>query len=225
MIEHALAVLAATWLIVRQTAEALAFAPVATLLGSEVTALEVVAFALALGMVWLNIRVNPWAWPLAIASSALYGWLFWHVGLFGEAGLQVFFIVVAAWGWRQWLRGRGEDGRALRVRSLARSSRLGLVAAMVVAWPLLAVYLDRATTSTVPWWDTFPTAASVIGQWLLARKYVETWPTWLVVNVVSVGLFAHKALWLTAVLYALFALLSVAGWRAWRHLERRPAHA
>jgi nicotinamide mononucleotide transporter len=87
-----------------------------------------------------------------------------------------------------------------------------------LAWPALALFLDHATPSTVPWWDAFPTAASVVGQWLLGRKYVETWPTWLVVNVVSVGLFAYKALWLTVGLYALFAVLSLIGWRAWRRL-------
>ena len=78
----------------------------------------------------------------------------------------------------------------------------------------------------MPWWDAFPTAGSVVGQWLLGRKYVENWPVWVVVNMVSVGLFAYKGLWLTVVLYALFIVLSVAGWRAWRALEPPlPSHA
>ena len=63
-----------------------------------------------------------------------------------------------------------------------------------------------------------PTAASVLGQWLLGRKYVENWPTWIVVNVVSVALFAYKGLWLTVVLYGVFIAMSFAGWRAWRRL-------
>jgi nicotinamide mononucleotide transporter len=74
----------------------------------------------------------------------------------------------------------------------------------------------------VPYFDALPTAGSVAGQWLLGRQYVENWPVWLAVNVVSVALFAHKGLWLTVVLYALFALLSVFGWRAW---SRRAAGA
>ena len=72
----------------------------------------------------------------------------------------------------------------------------------------------------MPWWDAFPTAASVVGQWLLGRKYVENWPVWVVVNVVSVGLFAYKGLWLTVLLYALFVAMSFAGWHAWRRLAR-----
>ena len=77
---------------------------------------------------------------------------------------------------------------------------------------------DGPADSDVPWWDAFPTAASIVGQWLLGRKYVENWPTWVIVNVVSVALFAYKGLWLTVGLYAVFVAMSFAGWRAWRRL-------
>jgi nicotinamide mononucleotide transporter len=131
---------------------------------------------------------------------------------------------VAGWGWWQWLHGRQADGATLAIRPLGRHGRWAALGAVAVAWPLLGLLLDHATDSDVPYADAFPTAASVVGQWLLARKHLETWPTWLVVNVASVGLFAWKALWLTAVLYALFALLSVAGWRAWQvRMGPRPA--
>ena len=96
----------------------------------------------------------------------------------------------------------------------------GVIALFVV----LALLLDHATDSPVPWFDALPTAASITGQLLLARKCLENWPTWLGVNLVSVALFAHKGLWLTAVLYALFAVLSVAGWRVWRQRLREQAH-
>lgn len=212
---HATAIWDATRVIVVGTVEAVAFAPAFTVAGVPTTWLELVAFVLALAMVLLNIRVNPWAWPLAIVSSLLYLWLFWHHRLYGDGALQVFFAAVAAWGWWQWLRGTGDDGRPLRVRRLGPRGRIGLVVAIALAWPAVGLYLDRATDTDVPWWDAFPTAASVVGQWLLGRKHVETWPVWIVVNVVAAGLFAYKGLWLTAVLYAVFVGLSVAGWRAW----------
>lgn len=194
------------------------FAPAFTVAGTPTTWLEVVAFVLALWMVACNMRVNPLGWPLAIASSAMYGLLFLDSKLFGEAGLQVFFIVMAGWGWWQWLRGTGADGQALKVQRLAPRGRMAVLAAMAVAWPALAWLLSSSTTSDVPWADAFPTALSVIGQWLLARKYIENWWAWLVVNLVSVGLFASKGLWLTVVLYSVFVVLSVAGWRAWARL-------
>ena len=76
--------------------------------------------------------------------------------------------------------------------------------------------LDHATDSDVPYFDALPTAASITGQILLGRKFVDNWPVWLAVNLVSVALFAYKGLWLTVLLYGLFAALSVMGWRAWR---------
>jgi nicotinamide mononucleotide transporter len=105
--------------------------------------------------------------------------------------------------------------RALTVRRIDAQTGLIVAAATVAAWPLVGMALRRFTDSDVPFFDALPTVASVAGQWLLGRKYIENWPVWLGVNVVSVALFAYKGLWLTAVLYALFAVLSVVGWRAW----------
>lgn len=191
--------------------------------GSPSTWLEVIACLLAIWMVLANLRVNPIAWPLAIASSLLYALLFASSKLYGEAGLQLFFVVVALWGWWQWLRGRGGDGQPLRVHTLPPPQRWATLAATLAAWPLLALLLSRFTDSDVPWLDALPTVASISGQFLLGRKLLENWPTWLAVNVFSVGLFAYKGLWLTVGVYAVFALLSVAGWRAWRALLPAPA--
>jgi nicotinamide mononucleotide transporter len=193
-------------------------APAFTLWGSPTSWLELIASVLALVMVGLNMRVNPLAWPLALTSSLMYCWLFAQSRLYGEASLQVVFAVLACWGWWQWLRGTTSDGHTLHVRHLPSTLRWQLLAVMAVGWPALALFLARCTDSDVPWWDAFPTMASLIGQWLLGRKYVESWPTWLVVNAVSVGLFAHKDLRFVALLYALFAALSVLGWLAWRRL-------
>lgn len=196
------------------------FATVFTAWGAPVTALEILAFAMALAMVVCNIRVHPLAWPLAIGSSLLYLLLFWRFRLYGEAGLQLFFAAMGAWGWWQWLHGRQGDGRPLRVRALLPRERAAALAALLLAWPLLGLFLDRLTDSDVPWWDALPTAGSVIGQALLARKYLENWPVWVGVNAASVGLFAWKGLWLTVLLYALFIAMALAGWRAWARLAR-----
>jgi nicotinamide mononucleotide transporter len=194
-----------------------------TLWGSPATRLEIVAFVLSLAMVWANLRVNPVAWPLAIAASLLYALLFADYKLYGEASLQFLFVAVSLWGWWQWLRGTGADGAPLRVHRMSRRA-IGVAAvATLAAWPLLGTLLARYTDSPVPYFDALPTAASVTGQVLLARKLVENWPVWLAVNVVSVALFAYKALWLTVLLYAIFAVLSWVGWQAWRRLEQTQA--
>jgi nicotinamide mononucleotide transporter len=192
------------------------FAAAFTLWGSPVTWLELVAVVLSLAMVGCNIREIHWGWPLAIASSLLYFALFWRSKLYGDASLQIFFAVVAFWGWFQWLRGRRPDGSALRVARLTARGQAAVIGACALLWPATGWFLDTYTDSDVPWWDAFPTAVSLVGQFLLGRKYIENWLVWIVVNVVSVGLFVHKALWLTAGLYIVFIVLSVVGWRAWR---------
>jgi nicotinamide mononucleotide transporter len=167
-----------------------------------------------------------------MASSVLYALLFADSRLYGEASLQLFFVAMSAWGWWQWLRGRGGDGAALVVHSLSPRALKGVALATFAAWPLVGWLLQRATDSDVPFLDALPTVGSVAGTFLLGRKTLENWPVWLAVNVFSLGLFAYKGLWLTVLLYALFAALSVAGWRAWRRLEGRaraaagtPSHA
>ncbi|BDI07185.1 nicotinamide riboside transporter PnuC [Sphaerotilus sp. FB-5] len=195
---------------------ALALTPAFTAGGSPFTWLELVACVISLTMVLANLRVWAVAWPLAIVASLLYFLLFWDAKLYGDGALQIVFVVVAFWGWWQWLRGRGDAGTALQVRELGAAARWRVLLVGLALWPLVGLFLWRFTDTDVPWWDAFPTAFSLVGQWLLGRKYVENWPVWLAVNVVGTALFAYKGLWLTVGLYTLFGLLSVAGWRAWR---------
>ena len=207
------------------TATAPLLAPAFTWAGSAFTWLELVATLLALWMVVCNLRINPLGWPLAIISSALYGLLFVHSKLYGEAALQAVFIVLGAWGWWQWLRGTGGQGEPLTVRQLSLPQRGLALAATLAAWPLLGLLLSRITDSDVPYLDALPTVGSLTGQYLLARKWVDNWPTWIAVNVFSVVLFATKGLWLTTGLYAVFALLALLGWRAWLAVLHPPSSA
>lgn len=195
--------------------------PAWTAWGVPLSWLELLACVLSLAMVGFNLRVHPAGWPLAIASSVLYGLLFARSRLYGEAALQIVFVVMAVWGWRQWLRGglhgqtHGAQSQRLHVRVLPPKGVVWACMSLCVLWPIVGLLLDRHTDSDVPYWDALPTTGSLIGQWLLAQKYVANWPCWLLVNLVSMALFAHKGLWLTVWVYALFALLSVLGWRAW----------
>lgn len=184
------------------------------------TRLELLGFVLALVMVVCNICVNPWAWPLAIVSSLVYALVFWQSKLYGESGLQLFFVAMALWGWWQWLRGTTLAGQALVVRPLKRGAWGWLLASFVLLWLALAQLLDHGTDTDVPWWDATTTAGSIVGTWLLGRKHVENWPVWVAVNAVSVGLFIYKGLWLTSVLYAVFLALALVGWRTWHRLAQ-----
>jgi len=196
-------------------------APAFALWGVPTSWLEVIAAGLALAMVGCNLREIHWGWPLAMLSSLLYVGVFAQARIYGDASLQVFFAAVACWGWYQWLRGHRADGRPLRVARLSPRGRLYALLACAIAWPAIALFLHRFTDTDVPWWDGFATGVSVVGQFLLGRKYIENWLAWIAVNVVSIGLFIHKSLWLTVGLYAVFVLLSMLGYVAWRQRLHR----
>jgi len=138
--------------------------------------------------------------------------------------VQTFFVISSAWGWYQWLFGRrlasAGEAAPLRIARLSNRRRLAAGGLWLLLWPLLGALLARFTDTDVPYFNAFPTVGSFIGQILLALKFVETWPVWMIVNGVSIVLYASKALWLTALLYFVFGLLAVAGWRRWRRFVR-----
>lgn len=186
-----------------------------TLFGLPTTPLELVSFALAVLTVWLNIRQNHWAWLFSILSSLLYAAVFADARLYGDAGLQFVFVAVSVWGWTQWLRG-GHARGVLQVSSLARRGWIVMGLAWLAGWWWLALFLQRFTDTDVPHMDGFLTAGSLVGQVLLSRKKRENWLVWIAVDVLYVGLYVYKQLAFTAILYGLFVLMAVAGWRRWR---------
>ena len=188
---------------------------------------ELAGFVLSLAMVYCNIKEIHWGWPLAILSSALYGLVFWNSQLYGEASLQLMFILGAFWGWHQWRKGTQsnnpemQNASALQISQLSRVELKKTAAATLLAWPVLAYFLNRYTDSDVAIWDALVTSLSLLGQYLLAKKKIENWWVWLVVNIITVGLMLMKSLWLTALLYVLFAILSYIGLKAWRSQHGR----
>ncbi len=202
--------------------------PAFTLFANPASWAELIGAVLGVAMVLCNIRQIHWGWPLAFASSVLYCGVFAGSQLYGEAALQVFFAAAALWGWAQWLGGRGGlggDGLALQAQQLSHRSALVYSAASLLLWGVLGVFLYNFTSTDVPWLDGFITALSIVATVLLGRKYIENWLVWMLVNAVSVGLFAYKGLWLTCGLYGLFLLMALLGWQAWRKQMRSgPVH-
>lgn len=185
------------------------------LFGLNTTPLELISFVLALLTVLLNIRQSHWAWLFSIVSSALYALVFFDSRLYGDMGLQLVFIGVSVWGWRQWLGGAGAGG-GLAVTRLDGRGWLGAGAGWLAGFVLLSWFLKARTDTDVPYADGFLTAGSLLGQLLLSRKKLENWHVWIVVDVLYVGLYLYKHLTLTAILYAVFVLMALVGLRAWR---------
>jgi len=183
--------------------------------GLATTPLELVSFLLSVACVWLNIRQSHWGWLLAIISSAAYGLVFYGSRLYGDMALQLVFITVSFWGWYQWLHG-DDSHELLPVTWLAPRGRWAAAVGWLLGFVVLAWFLKNFTDTDVPNADGFLTAGSLIGQLLLSRKKVENWHVWIIVDVLYVGLYIHKHLLLTAILYAVFVAMAAAGLVAWR---------
>ncbi|KQQ40490.1 transporter [Duganella sp. Leaf126] len=194
------------------------------------TPLELLSFGLSVLTVWLNIRQSHWAWLFAIVSSATYAMVFFGSRLYGDMGLQFVFIAVSVYGWRQWLRGDlrhrdadlGAPGAGLAVTALGARGRWLVAGGWLAGFVVLAWFLKTWTDTDVPHADGFLTAGSLVGQLLLSRKKVENWHVWIIVDVLYVGLYLHKHLVLTAILYAVFVGMAIAGLRAWQQSAGMP---
>lgn len=176
---------------------------------------EIAAVLLAIAYLVLAVRESAWCWPAGIASSLIYLVLLFEARLYMESGLQVFYVAIGAWGWREWLRS-GPGGGALPISRwpLRRqgAALLGVLAGSAITGTLLARY----TPAALPWFDSFTTWGAVLATWMTARKFIENWLWWFVVDGVSAGLYVARGLYLTALLFGLYLVLIVLGWREWR---------
>ncbi|NUP72136.1 MAG: nicotinamide mononucleotide transporter [Gemmatimonadaceae bacterium] len=165
--------------------------------------------------VWLSVRQNIWSWPTAIVNVVLYTVVFWDAKLYADMGLQVIYAVLSLYGWYQWLYG-GAGRTELRVtRTPPRvAAILTLIAAAGSA--LLGTLLRHTTDAALPFMDSFLSSTSLVAQWMMTKKLLENWLVWIAVDVLYVGMFLFKGLYLTAGLYAVFLGLAVRGYLDWR---------
>jgi nicotinamide mononucleotide transporter len=181
---------------------------------SIVNSVEWVAALLGLLSVIGNIKLKRGAWPLQALSSLGYCFVFFAQELRGLALLQIYFAGFAMWAYAQWSNNANtniQQVRTLAPRQLVSTTVFWLAAAALLGW-ILAKTGEGATGYV----DAFTVVGSVLAQWLMARYYANTWAIWLIVNSVSVALFAYSKLWPTAALYLIFTALAVAGMRAWK---------
>lgn len=177
--------------------------------------IEVTAAAFGIAAVFLSARQNIWNWPLGIINVALYIYVFYKAKLYADMGLQAVYVVLAVYGWWHWLHG-GVDRGALRVSRVPTREVLLLAVAFVVGTAALSTLLSRTTDASLPFADSALTAASLVAQYMMTRKYVEAWLVWIVADLAYVWMFVYKALWPTAGLYLVFTVLALVGWREWR---------
>ena len=186
--------------------------------------LELIGTLVGLVYLWLEYRASIYLWIASIIMPAIYIFVYYDAGLYADCGINVYYLGAALYGWAVWRYGAKGNEQAeypithIPTRHIAGASAVCAVALVAIAWLLM-----RYTDSNVPWCDAFTTALSIIGMWMLARKYLEQWWVWMVVDVVCVGLYIYKGLYFTATLYALYAVVAVMGWANWKRLMKKYA--
>jgi nicotinamide mononucleotide transporter len=187
-----------------------------------VSAVEAAGVLFGVVAVWLTTRENVWCWPTGLVNVGLFIVVFFRAKLYADMGLQVVYVALCLYGWYEWLHG-GRDHGALRVSATPRAAFAALAAAGVVFAAVLGLFLARRTDAALPFWDAGTTSFSLVAQAMQTRKWWENWLVWIAVDVVYVGIYVVKELYLTAGLYAVFLALAVVGLRSWR--RSMSAHA
>jgi nicotinamide mononucleotide transporter len=180
---------------------------------------ELAAFVTGVLCVWLLVRQNIWNWPVGIINNIFYIVIFYNSGLYADAGVQFVYIAVAVYGWWNWLHG-GLDRSELKVTPASTRILLGYVGIAAAATGVLYAVL-RQTPSTVPLADGLTSALFLTAQYMMSRKVVQNWWFWIVGDVLVIGLYIYKHLYLTSILYVVFLAMSIAGLLEWQRASRR----
>ena len=201
-------------------------------------ALEIAGTLVGLLYLWFEYRASIYLWVASVVMPAIYLFVYYEAGLYADFGINVYYLLAALYGWITWRYGiarhRGKSrektshpkaaGDPLPISKIPRRYLLPATIAFGIAFGGIAWILIRFTNSDVPWLDSFTTALSIVGMWMLARKYVEQWWVWIGVDVVSVGLYLYKGLYFTAALYTFYAIIAIFGYLRWEKI-RKSNHA
>lgn len=177
--------------------------------------IEWIAVACGILNVSLIIRRSIWNYPFGFAVVTLYFFIFWEYRLYSDALLQVYFFVIQIYGLYVWLNGRAPDGRVI-VAYLGVSMFTLCIGATAVVWLIVASLITAYTDAAAPYWDAAVAALSISAQFLLSRRFLESWYLWIAVDVLAIGLFYSRGLEPTAALYVMFLGLAITGLIQWR---------
>ena len=176
--------------------------------------LELTGTLVGLIYLWLEYRASVWLWAANIVMPLIYIFVYYDSGFYADMGINVYYLIASLYGWIMWRRGR-DNGKELPISHTPRReiALMGSIFAVLMLgiWLILINFTD----STVPLGDTFTTVLSVVALYMLAKKYVEQWLVWIVVDVVCAGLYLYKGLYPTAVLYLLYSVVAWFGYRRW----------
>jgi len=175
---------------------------------------EMVAVFFAIAYLLLAIKESIWCWPAALVSTMIYVFLFFDVNLYMESALQIFYILMAIYGWVLW-RHHGDDQQDLHISSWPAKYHLLAISLVILLVIISGFLLIENTDAVYPWLDSFTTWGAVITTWMVAKKILENWLYWLVIDSVAIYLYIQRDLYLTAVLFIVYVILCFVGYKQW----------
>ena len=179
--------------------------------------IELLGVITSLIYLYFSIRQSFLLWPFGILSSALFIYIFYINLLYADMSLQGYYLLISIYGWYHWTKGtRKNNADKLPVTRIKSKTTISLFLIFILLWLSIAVILIYFTDSDVPWGDAFITAGSIIGTWMLARKILEHWIIWIMVDAVSVGLYLFKDMYPTILLYFIYTIIAVYGFFHWK---------
>ena len=176
--------------------------------------LETVAVILAIAYLLFAIKENSLCWYCAFFSTAIYVWIFGDVSLYMESVLNIYYMAMAVYGWYQWQRG-GQDKTGLEISRWSPGNHSMAIGVILIATVISGYLLAANTDARLPYLDSFTTWASVITTVMVARKIIENWLYWVVIDIVSIFLYLDRGLYQTAGLFVLYIVLAVVGYIIW----------
>lgn len=181
--------------------------------------IEYTAVLLGLINVTLIIRRSMWNYPFGIVMVVLYANIFYDYQLYSDALLQVYYFFIQIYGVWYWLQFRRDDG-TVNVIPLPRKQYAIYLGVAFIGWLAISTLMAAFTDASYPYWDGSVAALSVLAQFLLSRRHIESWYLWIAVDVLAIGLFWVKDLTPTAALYGVFLILAIIGLFQWRVAAR-----
>lgn len=178
--------------------------------------LQIVGTLLGLLYLWLEYKANIWVWIVGAIMPMVHGMLYLSSGIYADAAMQLYYVAAGIYGLFVWLRGTKRSQKRIDIQHTPKGWVVPLLSVYLILHVALYFVLTEFTDSRVPFFDSMSTALSIVAMWMLSRKLVEQWLVWLVVDMISVGLYFYKGIPITALLYTLYCVLAIAGYMRWR---------
>jgi len=172
------------------------------------------------GMIYLlySIEGKIQLWFFGLITSSLYIYVFYSSGIYADMAINIYYVFISIYGWYHWKYPGRKSIKELPISRLKFKTGLTLLLVSLLLFLAIAILLIEFTDSVIPWGDAFTTAFSITATWMLARKIMEHWLIWILVDLVSVILYIYKGLYPTVILFILYTTLAIAGYLQWRKL-------